>query len=309
MQTTNEIVEGAYWLKCPLCCSSIVLDFESGERICTRCGLVVGQEFSSPETKLEPTHPLSSSLESSNLGFIQTFIDKRNVDSKGKKISLENLHMIRKLDSLALADDSDRNIKKAMAEIRRTAERLGVGYSVQREAMSIYSKAYQMGLIRGRTVEGICIAAIYVACRKLNVPRLLDDIAEIGSSEERRFIAPYCKLLIRRLGIQLPQLVASEYLDQIARNAGISTRTQREAFSILSIVSQNATLSGKKPVSLAAAALYLASRRTGEHTSQLRIASATSLTPTTVRKTSNEIEKILNSGSEMQRTESQSSVL
>jgi transcription initiation factor TFIIB len=297
MQTieTDRLVANGYWNnKCPFCRNAVVLDFESGERVCTSCGMVLGHEYSPPEPRITPSRALSSqTLESSDFGFGQTFIDRRNIDSKGKKITTENLQMIRKLDGLALSDDSDRYIKRAMEEIRRTSERLGVGLSVQREAMSIYCKAYSMGLIRGRTVEGICTASIYVACRKLNVPRLLDDIAEIGSYDETKSIAPYCKLLIRKLGIRLPQIAAAGYVDSIARNASISAKTQREALSILALVGQDPTLSGKKPISLAAAALYLAARTTAEHTSQLRIASASNLTPTTVRKTSLQLENIL----------------
>ncbi len=297
MQTTEKLATNGYWNDtCPFCRNAVVLDFESGERVCSSCGLVVGLEYSVPEPGIAHRRALGSqSLESSDFGFGQTFIDRRNIDSKGKKVTTENLQMIRKLDSLALSDDSDRYVKRAMEEIRRTSERLGVGLSVQREAMSIYCKASSMGLIRGRTVEGICTAAIYVACRKLNVPRLLDDIAEIGSSDEGKSIGPYCKLLIRRLEIRHPQIAAAGYIDSIARNASISAITQREALAILATVDQNPRLSGKKPVSLAAASLYIASKRTNEQTSQLRIASATNLTPTTVRKTSIQIEEILSS--------------
>ena len=64
---------------------------------------------------------------------------------------------------------------------------------------------------------------------KLNIPRLLQDIIEVAAHEDRKQIAPYCKLLIRELGIHLSQLNAAEYVDYVARNARISPRTQREA--------------------------------------------------------------------------------
>ncbi len=115
----------------------------------------------------------------------------------------------------------------------------------------------------------------------------------MAAHEDRKQIDPYCKLLIRELGIHLSQLNAAEYVDYVARNARISPRTQREALAILTQAGSSPKLSGKRPISIAAAALYLASRKTGENTSQLRIAGATNLTPTTVRKTSSDIEQIL----------------
>jgi transcription initiation factor TFIIB len=296
MQLKQEILERQDWSACPLCRGKIVLDIESGENICDSCGLVVGNEAaivgsSAGDITKQNSNSLSSTV---NLPLGQTFIDRRNVDSRGKKIrAADNLFMIRRLDNQASIENSDRSIKRAVVEIRRIAERLGIGSAAEREAMSIYYKASKNGLIRGRSVDGICTAAIYVACRKLNIPRLLQDIIEVAAHEDRKQIAPYFKLLIRELGIHLPQLDAAEYVDYIARNARISPKTQREALTLLSEAGSSPKLSGKRPISVAAAALYLASRKTGENTSQLRIAGATNLTPTTVRKTSSDIEQIL----------------
>src|SRR5579872_4857136 len=213
MQLKQEILERADWTTCPLCKGKIVLDIESGENICNTCGLVVGNESSIGSTRpgdLIPTQNSNSLGASVNLPLGQTFIDRRNVDSRGKKIRTgDNLFMIRRLDNQASIENSDRSIKRAVAEIRRIAERLGIGSAAQREAMSIYYKASKIGLIRGRSVDGICTAAIYVACRKLDIPRLLQDINEVAAHEDRKQIAPYCKLLIRELGIHLSQLNAA----------------------------------------------------------------------------------------------------
>ena len=41
----------------------------------------------------------------------------------------------------------------------------------------IYRKAVFKKLIRGRTIEGVIAASLYAACRQLNVPRTLNEIA------------------------------------------------------------------------------------------------------------------------------------
>src|SRR5579862_484141 len=294
MQLKQEILERGDWRQCPLCRGKVVLDIESGENICNSCGLVVGNDFALPESRLGEIAARQDQKVIAPPNHVgQTFIDRRNVDSKGRKIqTADNLFMIRKLDFQSSIENSDRSFKRALQEITRISERLGLGVAVQREAMSVYSKASDEGLIRGRSVDGICTAAIYVACRKLNVPRLLQDIIEVAAHEDRKQIAPYCKLLFRRLGIKVTQLGAAEYVDYVARNARISARTQREALALLSSIEGSAILSGKRPISIAAAALYLASKKTGENSSQLRIAGATNLTPTTFRKTALDIERV-----------------
>ena len=295
MQMKQEILERSDWRQCPLCRGKIVLDIESGENICNSCGLVVGSDLAAMDSnpgEFPSNRDRTTIAPPNHVG--QTFIDRRNVDSRGKKIgTTDNMYMMRRLDFQASADNSDRSFRRALQEITRITERLGFGSTVQREAMSIYCKASERGLIRGRSVDGICTAAIYVACRKLAVPRLLQDIIEVASHEDRKHIAPYSKLLFRQLGIHAEQLSAAEYVDYVARNARISSRTQRMALSLLTIIEGSTKLSGKRPISIAAAALYLASKKTGENSSQLRIAGATNLTPTTVRKTAADIEEVL----------------
>lgn len=295
MQIKQEILERADWQQCPLCRGKIVLDIESGECVCNACGLVVGSELAlndSRASEFTTKHDNAAIAPPNHVG--QTFIDRRNVDSRGKKIgTADSMYMMRRLDFQSSADNSDRSFRRALQEITRITERLGIGSTVQREAMSIYCKASSKGLIRGRSVDGICTAAIYVACRKLSVPRLLQDIIEVASHEDRKHIAPYSKLLFRQLGIHAEQVSAAEYVDYVARNARISSRTQRMALSLLTVIEGSTKLSGKRPISIAAAALYLASKKTGENSSQLRIAGATNLTPTTVRKTAADIEQVL----------------
>jgi transcription initiation factor TFIIB len=295
MQIKQEILEQTDWHSCPFCKGKIIFDGESGENICNSCGFVVGMDFAltdSRNTELAFKLDNQAIAPANHVG--QTFIDRRNVDSRGNKIeTADSMYMMRRLDFQASVENSDRSFKRAMQEIIRISERLGIGSTVQREALSIYNKASELDLIRGRSVEGICTAAIYVACRKLSVPRLLQDIIEVASHDDRKHIAPYSKLLFRQLGIHVEQLSAAEYVDYVARNAHISSRTQRSALALLAIIEKNPLLSGKRPISIAAAALYLASKKTGENSSQLRIAGATNLTPTTVRKTALDIEQAL----------------
>jgi transcription initiation factor TFIIB len=65
------------------------------------------------------------------------------------------------------------------------------------------------------------------------------------------------------------------------------------AIEILAKVKGDQRLVGKRPISLAAAALYLASTKNGDRTTQLRLAYAAGVTPITIRKRSLEISDIL----------------
>jgi hypothetical protein len=91
--------------------------------------------------------------------------------------------------------------------------------------------------------------------------------------------------------------VPSNSISRIADKAGLSEKTVRKALEILSIVGDSALLSGKNPVSLAAAALYLSTIETSEYTTQLRIAIAADVSTVTVRKRCLEIIQLVKEGS------------
>jgi len=82
-------------------------------------------------------------------------------------------------------------------------------------------------------------------------------------------------------------------VSKIAARAKLGGRTQRRALDILYQVGDDPVVIGKKPISLAAAALYMAALETREYTTQLRLAVAAEITTITIRKRYLEIMQVL----------------
>lgn len=225
---------------------------------------------------------------------LHTFIGEKNVDANGKKIQNFHVEKMRKLDKLTLANDNKvRNLNKAIREIRRITEILGLKSSVAERATYIYKKAFGQGLIRGRSISGIVAAAVYVACKEMAIPHSIDDVERLLEGINKKNVLQYYKMLLKCMNIKLGLPNPITHISKIAERTGLSGKTERKALEILSKVGTNSLLAGKKPISIAAAALYLASLHTKEHTTQLRIALATDLTTITIRKRCVDIMQIL----------------
>ena len=82
----------------------------------------------------------------------------------------------------------------------------------------------------------------------------------------------YYRLLIRQMNLNVGSSNPSLYVSGIAGRAGLSVKVERKALEILAQVGDNPLLGDKRSQSLAAAALYLAATKVGEHTNQLRVA-------------------------------------
>src|SRR5262249_27353477 len=148
----------------------------------------------------------------------------------------------------------------------------------------IYRKAFDRGLIKGRSITGIVAAAVYIACKDAGTPRPISEFQEVIGHTDRRNISYYYKFLLREMKIHVPLPVPSNSISRIADRARLTEKTVRRALEILSAVEDSSVMFGKNPVSLAAASLYLASIETHEYTTQLRVAIAADVSTVTVRK-------------------------
>jgi transcription initiation factor TFIIB len=288
---------------CPSCKGNLVSDMERGEEICSHCGMVLDARFDAISS--ESVGFFSAGTENENfkkptslmmyeIG-LPTFIDKKNVDSSGKKIQeYYEVEKLRRLNKFTISNDSKtRNLNKAIREILRITEILGMSPSIAERASYIYRKALNKKLIRGRSITGIVAATIYIACKDAGVHFPIERIENLAENCNRKNILHYYKLLLRQMKMNVGVPDPSRYLSKIAVASRLSGKTERKALEILSQIEGDPALSGKKPVSLAAASLYLAALHVGEHTTQLRIAIASELTTITIRKRCAEIDQIL----------------
>ena len=54
---------------------------------------------------------------------------------------------------------------------------LGLPDSVIEKVAYLYRKIQERGMVRGRTIKGVLAVASYIACREMEIPRTLKEIA------------------------------------------------------------------------------------------------------------------------------------
>jgi transcription initiation factor TFIIB len=288
---------------CSSCKGRLVLDPEKGEMICNQCGIVVNTMYDIDGTNQRKITSLnvenSSLVEPTSLILydvgLPTFIDKKNVDANGKQIyKSADMEKLRRLNKFVISNDSKtRNLNKATREICRITDILGMSSLIAERACYIYRKALNLKLIKGRSITGVVTAAIYMACRDAGILFPIDKIENLAENCSKKHIIHYYKILLREMKMRAGLPDPSRHVSRIAADAKLSVRAERKALNILSEIEGAPILSGKKPVSLAAAAIYLAALQTGEHTTQLRIAIAAGITTITIRKRCLEIFQIV----------------
>ena len=147
----------------------------------------------------------------------------------------------------------------------------------------IYRKARQRGLVRGRTIDGILTAAIYIACRDLGVPKTLKEVAAASSLRLKTLSRSY-RVLVTELDIStLPVIDPMKCIVKVANNADLNENTKRQAMDVMNNITKREISSGKNPMGFAATVLYISCLNTGVNIRQADIADAAGITEVTLR--------------------------
>jgi transcription initiation factor TFIIB len=217
---------------------------------------------------------------------LSTTISQVDRDAMGRKLPLSTrlqMWRLRKWQIRSRVHSSvDRNLSQAMGELERLASKVSVTPSLKEKAAVIYRKSLDKGLVRGRSINAICSAALYAACRESGTPRTIRDIAE-ASLVDKKDIARCYRLLLQELSFNMPVANSLTFVSKIAERTQIPGKIQGEAIKILADAKRQRFASGKDPMGLAAAALYIACLMNNEKVTQKDIAEAAGVTEVTVR--------------------------
>lgn len=294
-----------YDIKCQLdTCKTypVITDSDRGEVFCGGCGLVLVQNLNDNSYE---NHSYSSEdfMKNARTGPATslTMFDKglstvigANKDSTGNNLSNKTKFEFNRLRTWDQRSKSrfTSSLSKAFTLLHGMKTKIGVSDNVVENAAYIYRKVVNAKLTRGRTMASLISASLYASCRMNNIPRTLDDIAEVGNVE-RRILSRDLRTIIKKLGLNLNQYDTTSFIVKISNNMNLSEKTKRNAFEILKKCEEKKITAGKHPVAQAAASLYLASILNGEKVSQKKFSKESGVSDVTIRNRANLIKKTL----------------
>jgi transcription initiation factor TFIIB len=226
---------------------------------------------------------------------LSTMISYSNVDADGVAIRVDQrsaLQRMRRWNKISNNNRSyHRNLKNAFAVLIRIKDKLSLSETIVEKSAYYYRKILDQNLIKGRSIKGFVVACVYVSCREMNVPRTIEEIADIADAD-KIFAGKCYRLLVRTLKVRLPSIDSTSHLARIANNAGVTEKTLRHAFQMMAQIKDDPISFGKDPCAIAVAVLYGACLDRGKKTSQSRISLAGNVSVVTLRKRFLDIKKI-----------------
>jgi transcription initiation factor TFIIB len=290
--------------------SKMITDVESGEIICNRCGIVVVRDLEDTKKiwhKAEDNgndtrngNPSSLTLYDQGL---TTKIGNTNRDASGNVINsmmMIRLNRMKTLDKRSQINKSARNLGRAFRQLDSLKDKLGLSNAVIEKTAYIYRKVQEAGLVRGRKVNTVLGASLYVACREFEIPRTLREISLVNNEKYRETSRVYRQIVLH-LGKQVPRINLLRYVEKVGKKAKLEEKNIRDALRLMKRVQETGLSAGKEPMGIVGAVIYLSLPKSDENIrqriiTQAIIADAAGVSEVTIRNVYKEIEKKLSLG-------------
>ena len=273
---------------------SQITDSEKGEIFCGNCGEILQDKTIDANSEnqifnlndfFQTSRNGSPITLSQHDGGLNTFINSKNIDSTGRKLSAKTAYEFNRLrtwDNHSKNRSLERTFFKAFTMLAVAKEKLGLPNAISEQAAYIFRKAVNAKMSRGRVTGELIAAAIYAACRQTNTPRTLHEVSRTLDIHKKRVATSY-RILLKTLDIKTELQKPSDYLPKICSILKLSEKTKRHAYEILQYLEKGELMQGSKPTVVCAAALYLSCVKNGDERSQVEISDAAGISSVALR--------------------------
>jgi len=302
-----------YATQCTECGANLIQDYSKGEFICERCGCVVvdamcdyGRESNSTdfEEKARNTRASGSTSFALHDYGLRTEIAFGSKDYAGKAIGsemAEQMNNIRKWHIRSrIVSPHERRLSNVLTRINETCAAMSLPKLILETAAMVYRNYESIQEAKGKSIACMAAATIYLACKKCNVVRSLDEIViATGATKQDRSSAKlaskYYRMMVMEMGsfseterpVNVPQIQSAtsidHYISKLSNMAKIDTKVERLAIDIAHKTNDHMLADGKAPNGLAAAYIYVASILLGINILQRDVSSLSGVTEVTIR--------------------------
>ena len=279
--------------ECPNCGpdAELIEDFKAGDLICDSCGTVVGDRVvdvrsewrtfsgSGDKDTIDPNRVAADQnplLE--HLG-LSTAIGYGKKGGTGGSES----RGLNKLNRVAVSQN-DRTLLNGFKLLGQLADRISLPLLIVHRAQNIFSNEEVQKFIRGRPVEAMAVACLYLACRWEKVPRTFKEIMSLTSCTQKQVRKNYKKLIsVVDVGSNVQTITTDDFMSRFCSNLKLPMAIQNLSSKVAQNASESDCVAGKSPISIAAAAIYMVTLISDEKRACKDIAAVSGVSESTIK--------------------------
>jgi len=267
----------------------LVEDYRAGDMICSECGLVVGDrviDVGSEWRTFSANDKNSKTTDNSRVGGPENPLLTNDLSTS----------MIMPVGPGALNEDgsakyqnrrqissSDRTLIAAFREIVQMADRLNLPAMIPERAKVLFKQVHDTKCMKGKSGDAIASACLYIACRQEAVPRTFKEICAV-SKVSKKDIGKCFKQIVRTLETSMELIKSGDFMSRFCSNLGLSQTIQRASIHIATKAVDLDLVPGRSPISVAAAAIYMACSASKEKKTQKEIGDIAGVAEVTIKQ-------------------------
>lgn len=275
-----------------ICCkyhpdAHLIEDSHAGDQICSECGLVVGDRvidvsaewrtFSNDKSTTDPSRVGAAENPLLNGSDLSTMIGPGRGSASFDEMGFSKYH------NRKLMASSDRTLINAFREISAMADRINLQKTIVDRAHYLFKKVHDGRNLKGRSNDAIASACLYIACRQEAVPRSFKEICAISKISKKE-IGRCFKLILKALETSVDLITTGDFMPRFCSNLDLPNHVQQAATYIARKAVELDIVPGRSPISVAAAAIYMASQASEDKRCQKDIGDIAGVADATIRQ-------------------------
>ncbi len=277
------------------CCESPSILEKEGYKTCTNCGTVHSRVIFNGERRAfnqdEINNRKSNERVYSPIG-TRTILPG-NRDAKGNYLNPKDVRKYAKLSKIhkSLISSYERNMSIALPNLQKIQRKLNISDAMKDDIIKIYNEVFKRKLIMGRGIDDFLCACTYTILKMRRSTTTMEEVAETLQIPLKTVNKAYSIVRFEILpDVKLGTIGPDQYVDKFYSNLGLSMQCRNFAIKLIKIAIENGyQISGRDPKGIAAAALYLSSKRCNELKTQKEISAEAKVTDVTLRGRAKEI--------------------
>uniref|UniRef100_A0A182NLK1 Transcription initiation factor IIB n=1 Tax=Anopheles dirus TaxID=7168 RepID=A0A182NLK1_9DIPT len=278
MNTNINLLNSIHCLYHPA--AELLEDHHTGDVVCSICGLVVGDRhidpscewrtFADERTRVDPCRTGSAPDPLLQDGDLSTIMQSSNLGSGGVR-------------SFKKDNATNRKLIAGFGTIVTMAERINASKSTVDLAKIIFKRVHDATDIKHRPIDAKASACLYIACRQEGVPRTFKELCAV-STVGKKDIGRCFKFILKRLSTSLEIITSEDFMSRFCANLNMPMSLQKAATHIAQSAVEMDLVAGRSPISIAAAAIYMASQTSANVLTPSKIEEIAGVASVTIRQ-------------------------
>lgn len=267
--------------------ASLIEDYRAGDQICSECGIVVGDRVIDVGSEWRTFSNEKGGEDRSRVGGAENTLlgtsDLSTIIGPGRGGASFNTDGTAIYNNRRTQSSSDRTLINAFRTISSMADRINLPKTIVDRANNLFKMVHDGKNLKGRSNDAIAAACLYIACRQEGVPRTFKEIVAV-STVSKKEIGRCFKLILKAHDTSVELITTGDFMSRFCGSLSLSRDVQKAATHIAKKAVDLDIVPGRSPISVAAAAIYMASQASDDKRTQREIADIAGVADVTIRQ-------------------------